>query len=475
MISQEMPAFITPEYKITSSQDTWLISVNTNTPLAHQIKPSIQNEASKSSMLAITYIQQLAKEDVSIAKSISTLYSGYKKYFIDRNTTDFIKICDDIINNGSTETLAKETAHYIRNLLKGKISEKTEGRALAKQIMPSIKQTILMTPPTKVHEEQKISIPEMSAPHNAFPDLIKFKGEYYVCFREALSHVAHNDLGKVRILKGNYNEETKNWNFEHVALLSSDTYDFRDPKFFIDGNQNLRLIIDGSIIDEKETTIDMIPHTASLKQDGKWEIVKAEADKEASGIKGQWIWRVTWNEFDNCGYGFSYDKDTGVYLMKTTDGIKFDKISYISNSILPRDSLNEATIRFKKDGTAVAFIRTTRNGLVATASPKDNYKDWALKIIPFRTGGPNFLISETDLKMWASTRHLFVNPDNTLDEATIFGFMDEKRLVPLLRLKSFSDTSYPGMVMENDKSISIAYYSSQEGNKSDVYIVRLKP
>ncbi len=49
--------------------------------------------------------------------------------------------------------------------------------------------------------------------------------------------------------------------------------------------------------------------------------------------------------------------------------------------------------------------------------------------------------------MWAATRYFFLNEDNHLDEATIFASMNQNELIPLLRLKSSYDNSYPGIVL----------------------------
>ena len=77
--------------------------------------------------------------------------------------------------------------------------------------------------------------------------------------------------------------------------------------------------------------------------------------------------------------------------------------------------------------------------------------------------------------MWAATRYLFLNPDNTLDEATIVAYMDEREhLVPLLRLQSNLDNSYPGIVLEEDGSITVLFYSSEPGGRSNIYVTRVK-
>ena len=325
--------------------------------------------------------------------------------------------------------------------------------------------------PQKIYAEQEVAVSEMAAQHRAFPDLIKYEGNYYACFREANSHVGYNDFGKVRILKGTFDQETKAWGWENVDLLSKEGYDLRDPKFFVNRDHELQMIMGGSKINEKDETTLMVPHVAILKN-GRWAIFEANADPSANGDIGQWIWRVTWNAFDNKGYALSYGKGSPLSLMSTADGVKFEKIADIACEALT--DLSEGTLRFKSNGTAVALIRSRRNGIIGTSLQSNDYTKWSLHVVPFRVGGPNFLISPQEQKMWAATRHFFLNEDNTLDEATIVGFMNESSLIPALRLKSNLDNSYPGMVLEDDGSATVIYYSSESEKKSNIYITGVK-
>lgn len=343
-------------------------------------------------------------------------------------------------------------------------------RNLLNKLIPGIEQALTMPLPQKIYPEQEIIVPEMEGEHKAFPDLIKYKGYYYACFREANSHVSYQDFGKIRILKGNFDAETKIWKWENVALLSKQGYDLRDPRFFINRDNALQIMIGGSIINDKNETIMRTPHVAILKND-QWVILEAMTDPSANSATGQWIWRVTWNAYDNQGYALSYGKNSTLSLMKTADGIKFEKVVDITAA--PLTDLSEGTLRFKPDGTAVALIRSRKNGIIGTAAPSDNYTKWSLSVLPFRMGGPNFVISKQQ-KMWAATRYFFLKENNILDEATIVGFMDEKSLTPALRLKSGFDTSYPGMVLEEDESLTLIYYSSESEKKSHIYITRIK-
>lgn len=209
----------------------------------------------------------------------------------------------------------------------------------------------------------------------------------------------------------------------------------------------------------------MVPHIAILNN-GHWQLYKANVDPSANGINGQWIWRVTWNYFDNYGYAFSYGKEV-FSLVRTSDGKTFEKVTDIAYE--PLTDLSEATIRFKADGTAIALVRARRNGIIGVSNPSDDYHIWKFNIIPFRVEGPNFVFSHDEYFMWAATRHFFLNENNQLDEATILAFMSQEELVPLLRLKSGYDNSYPGIVLEEDGSFTVLYYSSTLDANSKLY------
>lgn len=438
------------------------------------IKQTIINEAKKSSLMGMAFINKLALDNNNtLASQISSIYEGYRNSFVNRNNEFLLKTCQKILDDEKVDSLVTEMALYIKNSFEYKKSFQNDGKCLAKSLMPFVKQTIQLKAPKVISKERIVKIPEMENPHNAFPDLIKHNNFYYAAFREAQSHVSYEDFGKIRILKGEYLSHSDQWKWENVALLSKEPYDLRDPKFIIDHQNKLSLIVDGSIISKENTTEKMIPHVVS-QIDNEWTIQEAKVDISTNGDKGQWIWRVTWNHLDQSGYGFSYGKNNVLTLMKTGTGINYEKVTEISTDMLPGETLTEATIRFKADGKAITLIRTQKHGLIGTSNLESNYTNWTLNKIPFRLGGPNFVFSKNEEIMWAGTRHLFLKQDNTLDESTIIARMDERKIIPLLRLDSNLDCSYPGMVLDDNECLTVLYYSSEPGSKSNILVTRVQ-
>src|SRR4051794_16953448 len=62
--------------------------------------------------------------------------------------------------------------------------------------------------------------------HNAFTDLIRFRGEWFATFRESEDHVGGD--GKLRVIRS---KDGDHW--ESAALLEEKGVDLRDPKLSI--------------------------------------------------------------------------------------------------------------------------------------------------------------------------------------------------------------------------------------------------
>jgi|GEM_PF-1727247 len=465
-----------PTYAIVKSIDDLQINVTTPELQPEQVADSMLKEASKSSLCGAAYMHKLAANNLLFAKNAAAIYKGYHAFCADRHQSHLENVSKAIINDPDADEFSLEMARYVIAILENRNPQDSKGKAFIKALLPSFKKTVLSEAPTKLYAEQDVRVPEMTGLHCAFPDLIKFNEVYYATFREGKNHVDADDRGVIRILRGEFDSHSSTWNWQNAGTLTSLEYHFRDPHFFVNGNKQLCMVFNGSVIDEKCQTSKMVPHVATLEENA-WNTQKI--DLESSHAKGEWIWRVTWNPHDNHGYGLAYNIDSSesgakLSLVKTHDGVHFERVASVAYTGLS-EMLNEATIRFKDDGTLVAFIRSQKHGLIGRASPKSHYKDWSFDVIPFRVGGPNFLFSQREEKMWAATRHLFLTPENIIDETTILASLRGKKLVPLLQLKSEGDASYPGMVLEDDGSLTVLYYTSNPDHKgATIRIVGLR-
>lgn len=402
-------------------------------------------EAMKNPLKAMACVHKYARRKDFLAQQIAALYAGYQTFLGNHDRASFQQISHpDIVR-------------YLDTIFSKKSSKETELSVCIDTLLPGFAESLTMPPVEFVHEPERVHVPEIQGSYNAFPDLVRYQDVYYLSFREAGKHQGKHDRGSVRILKGRYD---KGWRWENEALLESDTYDLRDPKFFVDGKGHLNLMIGGSIIDKKGTQA-MRPHVATFRE-GKWTLGEVKVDPE---LEKQWIWQVAWH--DKAGYGFAYgpNKYKSLHFMKTGEGCVFEKVSEITAPF----NLTESTVHFKADGSAIALIRADPKTLIAGShSP---YHTWTIEALPFHGGGQNFIFWKKGFLV--TSRHLFLTASNRVHERQLVAYMDGKELIPMQILKSHMDTGYAGIVLEEDKTITMAYYSADRDETSSIYIVKI--
>src|SRR5947209_5817265 len=72
------------------------------------------------------------------------------------------------------------------------------------------------------------------APHNAFTDLVRFRGQWFCVFREGKNHVSPD--GAIRVITS---KDGSKW--ESAALITSASSDLRDPKITVTPDGQLML------------------------------------------------------------------------------------------------------------------------------------------------------------------------------------------------------------------------------------------
>lgn len=294
--------------------------------------------------------------------------------------------------------------------------------------------------------------------HNAFSDLIVFRGTFFCCFREGVQHAG--DEGAIRIISS---EDGVKWS--PTAFLSKKGVDLRDPHLSITPDGRLMLNMGGSFY--KGDDYLGCQSQVAFSSDGKsW------SQLQEIGDKNEWIWRVTWHK--GVGYAGSYrltdpldnNKPWLLTLFKTIDGLEYTPITLLDVPNFP----SEATIRFLADDRAVAAVRRDGNGWIGTALPP-LYNEWKWCEIKERLGGPNFLLLPEE-KMWLASRLIRkAKTGGEYDLQTAFGPMTFCSYQPALVLPSSGDTSYPGMVYEQG-IIFLSYHSSHSG-KTAIYLARI--
>ncbi|MCF7785169.1 MAG: glycoside hydrolase [Prosthecobacter sp.] len=294
--------------------------------------------------------------------------------------------------------------------------------------------------------------------HNGATDLTRFQNLFYCCFRESDS--ATKGEGVVHML---ISANGKTW-VDHVTV-SEPGVDLRDPKLIVTPDEKRLYLLCGG---ESATMGRQTRYATSM--DGK---VWTPMQKLLS--KGDWLWRVSINPADKRFYGACFnihpnsggpapEKEWSLKTYASADG----SVWQLSSLMQVPGQPGETTLRFLKDGTALALIARQggdRKGVIGMA--KAPYREWTYAATGLPLGGPNF-IELPDGKLIAASRGFGATPGPHM----VLFAMTPTSLTPILELPSGGDCSYPGLYWEDDL-LHVTYYSSHEG-KAAIYYARVK-
>ncbi|MBI2926564.1 MAG: exo-alpha-sialidase [Verrucomicrobia bacterium] len=289
-----------------------------------------------------------------------------------------------------------------------------------------------------------------AAPHNAFTDLVRFKGRWFCVFREGQAHVSPD--GALRVITS---KDGQDWT--SAALLTSTTADLRDAKITITPKGELMLSGAGALHQPAESKHRSL---AWFSKDGaKW------SEPVIIGDANQWLWRTTWHK--NIAYSIGYDTtaEKFIRLYASKDGRKFNTlVPTLFNEGYP----NETALVFLPDQTCLCLLRRDGNpgtGQLGRARPP--YTQWAWHDLGVKIGGPH-MIRLRDGRFVAAVR-LY---DGGARTSLLWLDPEAGRLTEFLKLPSGGDTSYPGLVWHKGL-LWVSYYSSHEG-KTSIYLAKVK-
>lgn len=293
-----------------------------------------------------------------------------------------------------------------------------------------------------------------AAPHNAFTNLIRYKGEWFCVFREGQGHVSPD--GALRVI---VSRDGDSW--ESAALITSETADLRDAQICITPDNRLMLTGAAALHQPAAARHQTM---AYFSEDGR-----AWTPGVPIGEPDFWLWRVTWHE--GVAYGIGYttaqDAERSIRLYRSTDGVNFE--THVE-TLRSGEYSNESSMVFLEDGTCYCLLRRDspaplNTGLLGESRPP--YTEWAWMDLGARIGGP-CMIRLPDGRFVGAVR-LYDAPVRTG-----LCFIDPKTgtLTEFLSLPSGGDTSYPGMVW-HEGQLWVSYYASHEG-KSMIYLARVE-
>ena len=295
------------------------------------------------------------------------------------------------------------------------------------------------------------------APHNAFTDLVRYQGKFFVTFREAKSHSVKPPGSKIRVL---VSDDGEHWASAALLAYRNERYDLRDSKLSVtpDG----RLMLNTAVVPPENRHARQ--SLAWFSNDGStWQ------GPVPVGEPNWWLWRVAWHP-DGTVYGLAYGDITKhprtTRLYRSRDGRSYETLV---PKLTSQPETGESAMLFRPDGTAVVLVRRDGkepNAMVGVSAPND-YTRWTFRELGLRVGGPAILQLPAGPIVAATRLH-----DGKV--RTSLSWLDPEggKLVELLRLPSGGDTSYPGLLWHNDL-LWMSYYSSHEG-KTSIYLAKIR-
>ncbi len=300
--------------------------------------------------------------------------------------------------------------------------------------------------------------------HNAFTDLVRWKDQYYLCYREGESHMSMD--GRVQVMRS---VDMRQW--ELCGTL--DTFgDDRDPHFAANDGE-LRVYF--GVWDLKHAEDSGTPdrnrvrsHFASTTDGATWSKVQGVYES------GYWLWRVRWH--DGAWYSAAYTavrpkpESRETRLLRSADGVAWDLVSVVTTEHMA----GEADLWWNEDGSMELITRTNDepgNALWFRMDPSDT---WSGEDVGARVHSP--AVVQWKDRLFVAGRGRGDDGSNT----TLWELVDGKAVERLV-LPSGGDTSYPGLLVDpasvdaDVPAFLISWYSQHESAKpaAAVYVGRI--
>lgn len=295
-----------------------------------------------------------------------------------------------------------------------------------------------------------------NAQHNAFTDLIRFKGRYYLAFRSCPDGHGIHSSSSIIILGS---DDTRTW--QQVHRFSVRTRDTRDPHFLI--FKDKLFVYTGTWFcgDEKYK-----PQKYDINEHLGYAVWSADGEKwhgpeMLEGTYGHYVWRAATfgDKAYLCGrrkHEFAWTpnrkdaaKITESAMLESDDGLIWKKVA-----LFQEHNGDETAFLFEPDGRVVAVARRGGNNAeLCTSAPP--YRQWQRKDLGQYIGGP-LLVKWNDYYLVGGRKR-----ENDRYRTALFWLVDGK-LHEFAVLPSDGDNSYPGFVRLSPTKALISYYSSHE-------------
>lgn len=301
--------------------------------------------------------------------------------------------------------------------------------------------------------------------HNAFTDLITFKGAFYLAFRSCPDGHGVSPNASVIILKST---DAREWNQVHTFRVAK--RDTRDPHFLVFKS---RLFVytgtwySGDAPAKNNADLELNQHLgyAAWSKDGaEWsEPVLLD------GTFGHYVWRAaaTGGKAFLCArrkIGFAVGpkgepNEIESLMLESDDGLIWKK-----RATFQKIAGDETAFFFERDGRILGVGRRRGTAQLLRSAPP--YKKWERRDLDRHLGGPL-------LARWGGRTLVGGRRSTDRGPKTSMAWLVGNDLHEFAELPSGGDNSYPGFVAISPTEGLMSWYSSHEG-KSNIYTAELR-
>ncbi|HNV00724.1 MAG: hypothetical protein KA191_04830 [Verrucomicrobia bacterium] len=291
--------------------------------------------------------------------------------------------------------------------------------------------------------------------HNAFTDLVRFKGRLFLTFRSCPDGHSVHPTASILILASD--DDGRQWKQVHRFRVAH--RDTRDPHFLV--FQDKLFVYTGTwysgptTLPPKDWDLNLHLGYAAWSQDG----VQWHSPILLEGTFGHYIWRA--GAFGGKAYlcgrrkiGFAVGpkgegREVESLMLESDDGLIWRK-----RAVFQEIAGDETAFLFEPDGRVLGIGR--RHGTAQLLRSAPPYKRWDRLDLDRSIGGPM-------LVKWGD-RCLVGGRDSTPDRGpkTALWWLVGDRLHPCAELPSGGDNSYSGFVELDGGRALLSYYSSHE-------------
>lgn len=297
--------------------------------------------------------------------------------------------------------------------------------------------------------------------HNAFTDLCKFNGRFYLTFRSCPDGHMLFPSSSIIILSS---KDGKEW--DQIHQFSVPSRDVRDAHFLVFKNKLFvytgTWYCEGRYPDSEIRDINQHLGYCAWSPDGQeWH-----SPVMLEGTYGHYIWRAAAfgekaylcgrrkHEFREMPRNDESRRITESVMLESDDGIIWKKAG-----LFQQETGDETAFLFEPDGAVLAVARRgRRNAEICRSQPP--YQEWQRTDLDRYIGGPM-------LNKWNG--HYLVGGRKMINEgprSTVLYWLKNDKIFECAEFPSDGDTSYPGFVELSEKRALVSYYSSHEKDQN---------